>query len=71
MVEGEAPNGGEAIAAPEGEMDSPSIIDLSLMGMVVDDVGGLALVPHGEEIGPSEDPLVWPHPVDPTRLCSW
>lgn len=33
--------------------------------MVVYDVGGPALVPHGEEVGPSRDPLVWPHPMDP------
>ena len=65
MVEGEAPDAGEAIVAPKEETDSQSTVDPSLVAMAVGDVGGLALVPHGEEVGPSGDLLIWPHPVDP------
>lgn len=73
VVEGEAPNVSEdeAAAALEDEMDSPSTIDPSLMGTAVYDVGGSALVPHDEDVIPSGDHLIWPHPMDPVRLYSW
>lgn len=63
-IEGKAPDTGEdeATIAPKVEMDSPSIIDPSLMGTTVDDVSGLALVHHDEEVRPNEDSLVWLHP---------
>ena len=55
----------EATAILEEEMDSPFIIDQSPVGTIVDGVVGPSLVPHGEKVRPSKDPLIWPHPVDP------
>lgn len=66
MIEGEASDAGEdeVTIAPTEETDSPSSIDPPVMGTIVSGVGGLALVPHDEEVGPSKDPLIWSHPMD-------
>ena len=45
-------------------MGSSPAVDPSFVGMAACPVGGSALVPHGEEVGPSKDPFVWPHLID-------
>ena len=73
VVEGEAPDASEdeSAATPEDEIDLSSIVNPSLMGTAVSDVGGSAFVPRDEDVIPSGDPLIWAHPVDPMRLYSW
>lgn len=61
VVERETSNVGTvgAFAVLEEGMNSPSIIDPSLTGAATTRVGGPALAPHVEEVGPSEGPFVW------------
>lgn len=70
MIEGEASDVGEdeVTTTPKEETNSPSSIDPLVVGTIVSGVGGPALVSHDEELEPSEDPLVWSHPVDPHEV---
>ena len=41
------------------------VVDPSFVGLAADCVGGSALVLCVKEIGPGEDPFIWPHLSDP------
>jgi hypothetical protein len=47
--------------------NSSSTINPPLAGATAGGADGMALVLHGEEVGPSEGSFVQPHPTDPCK----
>lgn len=55
----------EVTAAQEGGLGLSPVVDPLFVGSAADRFGGPTLVLRGEEVGPHEDPFVWPHRSDP------